>query len=131
MEPRDMARTPRTAVVLAVTVLGLGAAGCHTPPEPPLEGKLHVDHVTLPPHRTWRVISVQPYAELQEVELVRVDWPTPERPHMAFTLAREGLKAGDPICLDHIREIDTFWAHPVPAGGCDALAAIGETAPAP
>jgi hypothetical protein len=66
-------------------------------------------------------VSVQPYEELQEVELVRVDWPTAESPHMAFTLSREGLKAGDAICLDHVREIDTFWAHPVPQGDCEVL----------
>lgn len=112
----------RPVIWFTVAVLALAAAACHQPRTPPRDGRLHVDHVTLPPHKTWRVISVQPYAELQEIELVRVDWPSAESPHMAFTLSREGLKAGDAVCLDHIHEIDTFWAHPVPAAGCQALA---------
>lgn len=81
----------------------------------------HVDHVTLPTHRTWRVVSVQPYEGLAEVELVRFDWPTADEPSIAFALTKEGLSVGDPICLDHVREIDTYWAHPVPEGGCEAL----------
>lgn len=112
----------RPVAWFAIATLAVAAAACHQPPNPPREGRLHVDHVTLPPHKTWRVVSVQPYEELQDVELVRVDWPSAKSPHMTFTLSREGLKAGDAVCLDHIREIDTFWAHPVPAGGCQALA---------
>jgi hypothetical protein len=81
----------------------------------------HVEHVTLPTHKTWRVTSVVPYEGLEEVELVKFDWPMPDDPHAAFALSKEGLKVGDPICLDHVQEIDTFWAHPVPAGGCEAL----------
>ncbi len=81
----------------------------------------HIDHVALPAHQTWRVTSVQPYPGLEDVELVKFDWPTPQDPHLAFTLSKEGLKPGDPICLDHVEEIDTFWAHPVPEGGCAAL----------
>jgi hypothetical protein len=80
-----------------------------------------VAHVTLPMHRAWRVVSVQPYEGLEEVELVKIDWPTATEPTVAFTLTREGLKTGDQICLDHVREIDTYWAHPVPEGGCAAL----------
>lgn len=129
MEMRVTARASRGALALAIVVAAAGLAGCQAQPQPhPQDGRLHVDHVTLPPHKAWRVISVQPYEELQEVELVRVDWPTADRPHMAFTLSREGLKAGDAICLDHIREIETFWAHPVPPGGCEALTG---SAPAP
>lgn len=81
----------------------------------------HVDHVTLPTHRTWRVVSVQPYEGLSEVELVKFDWPTADSPSMAFALTKEGLSVGDAICLDHVREIDTYWAHPVPDGGCEAF----------
>ena len=81
----------------------------------------HVDHVTLPTHRTWRIVSVQPYEGLTEVELVKFDWPTADQPSIAFALTREGLEVGDGICLDHVREIDTYWAHPVPEGGCAAL----------
>jgi hypothetical protein len=77
--------------------------------------------VTLPAHKTWTVVSVQPYEGLEDVELVRVDWPTADAPTMAFALTREQLGVGDAICLDHVREIDTLWAHPVPDGGCAAL----------
>ena len=80
----------------------------------------HIDHVSLPLHRTWRVVSVSPYEGLEEIELVKFDWPTADDPHLAFALSREGLTTGDQICLDHVHEIDTFWAHPVPAGGCAA-----------
>ncbi len=80
----------------------------------------HVDHVTLPLHKTWQVVSVVPYEGLEEVELVRFDWPTPEDARSAFALTKEGLEVGDQICLDHVREIDTYWAHPVPEGGCEA-----------
>lgn len=83
----------------------------------------HVEHVRLPTHKAWRVVSVQPYEGLSEVELVRFDWPTVDTPSIAFALTREGLTVNDPICLDHVTEIDTFWAHPVPAGGCEALGA--------
>jgi hypothetical protein len=105
---------------LAVTALvGIvpGLAACRQDDVP------HVDHVTLPTHRTWRVVSVQPYEGLPEVELVKFDWPTSDDPSIAFALTKEGLSVGDPICLDHVREIDTYWAHPVPAGGCEALGA--------
>lgn len=84
-------------------------------------GGPHVDHVTLPPHKAWKVVSVQPYEGLAEVELVKVDWPTADDPRLAFALTKEGLEVGDTICLDHVREIDTLWAHPVPEGGCAAL----------
>ncbi len=99
----------------------MALAGCSQgagPDAPP-----HVSHVQLPKHKTWRVVSVQPYEGLSEVELVRFDWPTADDPHPAFALTKEGLKTGDPICLDHVAEIDTFWAHPMPEGGCAALAA--------
>jgi hypothetical protein len=84
----------------------------------------HVDHVTLPTHKTWSVVSVQPYEGLADIELVKFDWPTKDDAHVAFTLTREGLKPGDPICLDHVAEIDTFWAHPVPDGGCSELGKV-------
>lgn len=93
----------------------------------------HVDHVTLPPHKAWSVISVQPYEGLPDVELVTIDWPTRDNPRVAFTLTKEGLKPGDPVCLDHVAEIDSFWAHPVPEGGCAALGTdtpAGTTVPA-
>lgn len=112
-------------LVLGLSLGALGAACAQDTPggaAPP-----HVEHVTLPTHRTWRVTSVAPYEGLEEVELVRFDWPTVDDQHSAFALSREGLKVGDPICLDHVAEIDTFWAHPVPAGGCEAL---GKPAPA-
>lgn len=96
-------------VLGGVAVFNAGRAGASSP---------HIDHVTLPAHRTWQIVSVQPYEGLEEIELVKFDWPTPEDAHLAFALSREGLKVGDQICLDHVREIDTFWAHPVPAGGC-------------
>ncbi len=83
-----------------------------------------VHHVNLSPHREWKVVSVQPYAGLEEVELVRVDWPTAQDARLAFALTREDLKTGDPVCLDHITEIDTLWAHPVPDGGCEARAPV-------
>lgn len=87
-----------------------------------VSGHPHIDHVTLPLHKHWQVISVVPYEGLEEVELIKFNWPTQEDPHLAFSLSREGLKVGDEICLDHVREIDTFWAHPVPQGGCEAHA---------
>ena len=87
-------------------------------------GAPHIDHVTLPAHKEWRVVSVQPYEGLEEVELVKVDWPTAEDPKTAFALTKEQLKEGDPICLDHIAEIDTLWAHPVPKGGCSPGAQV-------
>ena len=83
----------------------------------------HVEHVQLPTHRTWKVVSVQPYEGLEEVELVRFDWPTATEPSIAFALTKENLAIGDPVCLDHVQEIDTYWAHPVPDGGCAALGA--------
>lgn len=81
----------------------------------------HVDHVSLPTHRAWKIVSVQAYEGLEEVELVKFDWPTAAAPTVAFALTRENLSVGDPICLDHVQEIDTFWAHPVPPGGCATL----------
>ena len=103
-------------VVGVVTLASAFAAAACGP-----AGSPHVDHVTLPPHKTWKVVSVQPYEGLAEVELVKVDWPTADDPRLAFALTKEGLEVGDAICLDHVREIDTLWAHPVPDGGCAAL----------
>ncbi len=121
MSPRDP--SVARALLLCVTLPLASAAGCFGAdsgaPTP------HVDHVTLSPHKEWRVISVQPYAGLEEVELVKVDWPTPEDPRIAFALTKEQLGEGDPVCLDHVAEIDTLWAHPVPAGGCSARAPVG------
>lgn len=115
--PIRLSRSVIHAACVIAVVPGLAAcqrqAGSSDPP--------HVDHVKLPVHKTWRVVSVQPYEGLSEVELVRFDWPTAESPQIAFALTSEGLAVGDPICLDHVTEIDTFWAHPVPAGGCEAL----------
>lgn len=88
-------------------------------------GPPHIDHVALPTHRVWHVTSVQPYEGLEEIELVKFDWPTREDAHLAFALSKEGLAVGDQICLDHVRDIDTFWAHPVPEGGCAARAPGG------
>jgi len=98
-----------------VTLVGACGGGTGTTARP------HVEHVNLPTHRAWKIVSVQPYEGLEEVELVRFDWPTATAPTVAFALTRESLAVGDPICLDHVQEIDTFWAHPVPAGGCEAL----------
>jgi len=114
----DFRRTALT--LLACTGLAAAVAACRQ------DGVPHVDHVTLPQHRTWRVVSVQPYEGLAEVELVKFDWPTREEPSIAFALTKEGLSVGDPICLDHVREIDTYWAHPVPEGGCAALDAAAK-----
>jgi hypothetical protein len=102
-----------------IAALAVGAADACSPSVPTT--RPHVDHVTLPPHKTWTVVSVQPYEGLEDVELVTVDWPTADAPTMAFALTREGLDVGDGICLDHVQEIDTLWAHPVPTGGCAAL----------
>lgn len=96
-----------------------GSPGCNRQTDTAAQ-RPHVQPVSLSPHKVWRVISVQPYEGLEEVELVKVDWPTAQEPTMGFALTREDLKAGDPICLDHIVEIDTLWAHPVPDGGCEA-----------
>jgi hypothetical protein len=108
----------RARQLIVVASLALAAAGCNrdaaTGP--------HVDHINLPEHQTWKVLSVQPYTGLEEVELVRTDWPTPENGSLAFALTKEGLEPGTPVCLDHIREIDALWAHPMPPqGGCAAL----------
>ena len=120
--PCKTTRLTAIALVLLAGASLVGASGCRRSGEgdaansrPP-----HVEHVTLPSHKVWRVISVQAYEGLEEVELVKVDWPTAQDPRMAFALTKEELKAGDPICLDHIFEIDTLWAHPVPEGGCEA-----------
>jgi hypothetical protein len=102
----------------AVVAAALVAVGCDS--RQAADQAPHVQHVNLSPHKVWKVISVQPYAGLEEVELVRVDWPTAQDPRLAFALTREDLQPGDPICLDHIVEIDTLWAHPVPDGGCSA-----------
>jgi hypothetical protein len=108
----------------AVVALAVSGAACYGQGA---RAGPHVDHVTLPTHKTWRVVSVQPYEGLAEIELVRFDWPTREAPSIAFALTKEGLSVGDPVCLDHVREIDTYWAHPVPVGGCEAF---GQTKPA-
>lgn len=102
------------AFAAAAVALSAGVGGCAggAPVQP------HVDHVALPTYKTWKVVSVQPYEGLSEVELVKFDWPTRENPRMAFTLTKEGLKPGDPICLDHVGEINAFGAHPEPASGC-------------
>lgn len=115
-------RSSLTRATASLTVLAaiLVAAGCSGG----LGGSSdapHVDHVNLPSHKVWRVVSVHAYSGLEEVELVKVDWPTPDQPRTAFALTREGLQTGDPICLDHVVEIDALWAHPVPENGCAAL----------
>lgn len=109
---------PRPATWLVTMAVSLPLAGCSIG-EP--AGNPHIQHVKLPSFKTWRVTSVQPYEGLAEIELVKFDWPTAQDAHVAFALSREGLKTGDPICLDHVAEIDTFWAHPVPQGGCETL----------
>lgn len=106
-------------VLMIAAVAGVIAGACSSGQAG--SGRPHVDHVTLPAHKIWKVVSVQPYEGLEEVELVKFDWPTRADPHAAFALSKEGLKTGDPICLDHVQEIDTFWAHPVPQGGCQAM----------
>jgi len=115
--------------VTALLVVGLacviGLAFLITPdevnaPTGATTGTPHVDHVKLPIHKEWHVVSVQPYEGLEEVELVKFDWPTRQDGRLAFALTREGLEVGDRICLDHISEIDTFWAHPMPQDGCAA-----------
>lgn len=115
----------RLAAALGFALFGVAVplgltAGCRADDSATNAPAPHVEHVTLPAHKVWKVISVQPYAGLEEVELVRVDWPTAQDPRMAFALTKEDLKSGDPICLDHVVEIDTLWAHPVPDGGCQA-----------
>jgi len=84
------------------------------------EAKPAVTHFTMPTHKVWRVTSVQSYIGLEKVELVSVDYPTPQDPTMAFALTEEGMKAGSPVCLDHVEEIKAYWAHPRPEGGCPA-----------
>lgn len=84
----------------------------------PMSAAPRIDHFTLPVHRSWQVVSVQPYEGLEEVELVKFNWPTAQDARLAFALTKEGLSVGDQVCLDHIRDIDAFWAHPVPEGGC-------------
>jgi len=107
----------RRAVLVATAVTALSAAAGACAGGAPA-AQPHVDHVALPTYKAWRVVSVQPYEGLSEVELVTFDWPTRENPRMAFTLTKEGLKPGDAICLDHVGEINAFWAHPEPANGC-------------
>lgn len=116
----------RVMLVVGLSLGSLLVAACAPDTQSGSEAP-HVEHVRLPAHKVWRVTAVAPYEGLEEVELVRFDWPTADDAHMAFALTKEGLKVGDPICLDHVAEIDTFWAHPVPAGGCEAL---GKPAPA-
>lgn len=121
MSPRNTSVASLALVLLGMTLPLGSAAGCRRSGDAAANAPApHVEHVTLPPHKVWRVVSVQPYQGLEEVELVKVDWPTPQDPRMAFALTKEELKAGDPICLDHVVEIDTLWAHPVPEGGCAA-----------
>ena len=105
----------RLALLIGTTLAVTACAGGDTSARP------HVEHVALPSHRPWKIVSVQPYEGLEEVELVKFDWPTSTAPSVAFALTRENLSVGDPVCLDHVQEIDTFWAHPVPAGGCANL----------
>lgn len=105
---------------LAAGTAILTAAACN-PSTPSAERPPHVEHITLPTHKVWRVVSVQPYEGLEEVELVKVDWPNAQQPTAAFALTREGLTAGDGVCLDHVLEIDAFWAHPRPEAGCEAI----------
>jgi hypothetical protein len=111
-------RLARAIGAIVLSAVALGGAACS---RDQAASAPHVDHVTLPTHKTWRVVSVQPYEGLADVELVRFDWPTADAPSIAFALTREGLSVGDAICLDHVSEIDTFWAHPVPDGGCEKL----------
>ena len=108
-------RARRVIVVLSLALVG---AGCNRD----AGSSPRVDHITLPEHQEWKVLSVQPYVGLEEVELVRTNWPTPENGSLAFALTKEGLEPGAAVCLDHIREIDTLWAHPMPQGGCAELA---------
>ena len=108
----------RATHAIAIASLVLTGFGCN---DDAATGP-HVDHVNLPEHMTWKVLSVQPYAGLQEVELVRTNWPNAENGTLAFALTKEGLEPGTAVCLDHIREIDTLWAHPMPQGGCAELA---------
>jgi hypothetical protein len=110
-----MTHAIRRAIVIAS--LAMAGIGCNREAAPP-----HVDHIQLPQHKQWKVLSVQPYSGLEEVELVRTDWPTPETGSIALALTKEGLKPGEQVCLDHIREVDALWAHPMPQGGCEALA---------
>lgn len=107
-----------TIAAIALLVGVVGALVAYNARTGSASSSSHIDHVALPAHRTWQIVSVQPYEGLEEIELVKFDWPTPDDAHLAFALSKEGLKIGDQICLDHVREIDTFWAHPVPAGGC-------------
>lgn len=111
------ARARRALVIASLAAVGIG---CNRDAAP----GPHVDHISLPKHKMWKVLSVQPYSGLEEVELVRTDWPTPENGSLAFALTKEGLEPGAQVCLDHIREIDTLWAHPMPQGGCEALGKI-------
>lgn len=121
MRQRHTVRWARGLMLAVVATAATTAGACSRGAG--VNGRPHVDHITLPPHKTWRVVSVQPYEGLEEVELVKVDWPNPQEPTFAFALTREGLNSGDGVCLDHIVEIDTFWAHPIPEGGCERLAA--------
>ena len=116
----DSSLTGMTTRRLALLIGGaLLAAACGAGGD--TSARPHVEHVNLPTHRPWKIVSVQAYEGLEEVELVKFDWPTASAPSVAFALTRENLAVGDPVCLDHVQEIDTFWAHPVPSGGCATL----------
>lgn len=118
MHMRSIGTARALGAAIAGMALTIGVVACDRQPN---ASAPHVDRVMLPTHKTWRVVAVQPYEGLADVELVRFDWPTPTEPSIAFALTREGLSVGDGICLDHVHEIDTFWAHPVPDGGCEKL----------
>lgn len=104
---------------LALLIGGVATAAACSPGGTP--ARPHTEHVNLPTHRSWKIVSVQPYEGLEEVELVKFDYPNAEAPSIAFALTKESLAVGDAVCLDHVQEIDTFWAHPVPTGGCETL----------
>ncbi len=51
---------------------------------------------------------MQPYEGLADIELVKFDSADPRgRARGVHADPRKGLKPGDPICLDHVAEIDT------------------------
>jgi hypothetical protein len=118
MQFRCRASCALPGAACAVCMALVASPGCNRSSD--TAARPHVEHMVLPPHKVWRVISVRPYEGLEEVELITVDWPTDRDPRLAFALTREDLRPSDPVCLDHILEIDTLWAHPVPEGGCEA-----------
>ena len=121
MQRKPMSRYLSVLLIIGLSIGSALAGACTSDSAPSGAANPHVEHVTLPTYKAWRVTAVAAYEGLEEVELVKFDWPTPEDPHVAFALSSEGLEVGDPICLDHVQEIDTFWAHPVPQGGCEAM----------